>query len=179
MDLLVLAQSVTVVAVMSLALGWDVRTRRIPNRLTLAGLVLGLVLRTPLGAEAVMVGLGGAGIALLVSLPLFALGGIGGGDAKLLMVAGAFLGPQGLLVAGLAAGVLGGLMAVYTIVRSKVWLPILLSSKDLLINFATLGKAGARPSLDSPGAVKIPYGVAISLGTLVAWFMPILGVTIQ
>ena len=178
MDLLVLAQSAAVVAVMSLALGWDVRTRRIPNRLTLAGLVLGLLLRTPLGLEAVLLGVAGAVLALLVALPLFALGGIGGGDAKLLMAAGAFLGPQGLLVAGLAAGALGGVMAVYTIVRSKVWLPILLSCKDLLIHLATMGKAGARPSLDSPGAVKIPYGVAISLGTLVAWFMPILGVTI-
>lgn len=175
MDLLLVAQTVAVVAVMSLALGWDVRTRRIPNRLTLVGLVLGLLLRAPLGFEALLTGVGGAGIALLIGFPLFALGGIGGGDAKLLMVAGAFLGPQGLLVAGLAAGALGGLMAIFTIVRSRVWLPVLLSSKDLLINLATLGKAGARPSLDSPGAVKIPYGVAISLGTLLAWFMPMLG----
>lgn len=177
MDPLVLAQSVAVVAVMCLALGWDVRSRRIPNRLTMAGLALGILLRIPLGVEAVLMGLGGAGIALLVSLPLFALGGIGGGDAKLLMAAGAFLGPEGLLIAGLAAGALGGLMAVATIVRGRVWLPILLSSRDLLVNLATLGKAGARPSLDSPGAVKIPYGVAISLGTMLAWFMPILGVS--
>lgn len=177
MDPLVLAQTLAVVAVMTLALGWDVRTRRIPNRLTLAGLILGLLLRAPLGPEAVFLGLAGAGISLLVAFPLFVAGGIGGGDAKLLMVAGAFLGPSGLLVAGLLSGALGGLMAVAIIVRRQVWLPTLLSSKDLLVHLATFGKAGERPSLDSPGAVKIPYGVAISLGTLMAWFMPILGGT--
>ena len=50
MDPLVVAQSVAVVAVMCLALGWDVRARRIPNRLTMAGLALGILLRIPLGA---------------------------------------------------------------------------------------------------------------------------------
>lgn len=176
MDPLVLARTAALVIVMGLALGWDVRTRRIPNRLTLAGLALGLLLRVPLGLEAGLLGLAGAGLALLVAFPLFALGGIGGGDAKLLVVAGAFLGPEGLFVAGLAAAALGGLMAIVAVARRRVWLPTLLSSKDLLVHLATLGKAGERPSLDSPGAVKIPYGVAISLGTLMAWFLPVLGV---
>ena len=172
-----MAQSAAIVAVMSLALGWDVRTRRIPNALTVGGLFVALLLRAPLGGPAMLAGLGGAGLALALSLPLFALGGLGGGDAKLLVAAGAFLGPQGLLTAALAAGILGGLMAVVTIVRRSVWLPVLLNCRDLLINLVTLGRAGERPSLDSPGAVKIPYGVAISLGTLVAWFTPLLEAT--
>jgi prepilin peptidase CpaA len=174
MTLLVALQSIAVALVMCLALGWDVRTRRIPNSLTLTGLAAALVLRAPLGAAAVGSGLAGAGIALLFTFPLFALGGLGGGDAKLLIAAGAFLGPEGLLTAALVAGVLGGVMAVVTMVRRGIWIPILLSCKDLLINLVTLGRAGERPSLDSPGALKIPYGVAIALGTLVAWFMPLL-----
>lgn len=170
---LLAAQSVAVAVVMVLALGWDVRTRRIPNALTLSGVVAGLALRAPLGMAAVASGLAGAGIALLLSLPLFALGGLGGGDAKLLVAAGAFLGPQALFTAALMAGVLGGLMAVAVMIRGKVWIPVLLNCKDLLLNLFTLGRVGERPSLDSPGAIKIPYGVAISVGTLATWFMPI------
>jgi prepilin peptidase CpaA len=178
MDLLLIAQSAALVAVMSLALGWDVRTRRIPNAITVSGFVVALGLRAPMGMSALVGGMAGAGFALLLSLPLFALGGLGGGDAKLLVAAGAFLGPQGLATAALAAAVLGGLMAVATMVRRRVWLPVLLSCRDLLLNLVTLGRAGDRPSLDSPGAVKIPYGVAISLGTLLAWFVPLLEGTV-
>jgi len=64
-------------------------------------------------------------------------------------------------------------------IHGKVWLPVLLNCKDLLLNLFTLGRIGERPSLDSPGAIKIPYGVAISVGTLAAWFLPIFEVSLR
>jgi prepilin peptidase CpaA len=61
----------------------------------------------------VLGGLLGGGIALLLLLPLFAMGGIGGGDAKLLVMVGAFLGVKPFLAALLATAVFGGAMALF------------------------------------------------------------------
>ena len=69
------------------AVVWDVRERRIPNALTVTGLVLAIVLRLLEGQEALLAGLAGLVLAVLVALPLVALGGLGGGDAKLLAAA--------------------------------------------------------------------------------------------
>ena len=45
-------------------------------------------------------------------LPLFALGGMGAGDVKLLAAIGAWLGPTGALWTGLYGALAGGIMAV-------------------------------------------------------------------
>jgi prepilin peptidase CpaA len=87
----------------------DFRTGHIPNRLIVAGLVVALGLqlgvrvllaRSPesgvfaeLGAALLNVGLGVVACSL-VPLVLYRLEAIGGGDVKLLMVLGAFLGPM-------------------------------------------------------------------------------------
>lgn len=71
----------------------DIRSRRIPNVLILVGLVVGLFSQAQSGGLAGL-GLGflGALIGFLALVPLFALGRMGGGDVKLVMVCGAFLG---------------------------------------------------------------------------------------
>ena len=61
----------------------DLRTRRLPNWLCLAGLVAGLAFGLAVGGwPAAAIALLHALIALIVGAGLFALGGIGGGDAK-------------------------------------------------------------------------------------------------
>jgi prepilin peptidase CpaA len=163
--------SLALVVLVLLAVWTDVRTRRIPNGLTATAVVMALALRALLGAGAVAEGLMGAGIALAVLLPLFALGGVGGGDAKLLVAVGAFLGPAGFVVAGLATGIAGGLMALAWSARRGVILPVLLNTGGLLKYVFTAGRSGERATLESPGAVSVPYAIAIAAGTLFAlWY---------
>jgi prepilin peptidase CpaA len=163
--------SLALIVVVLIAVWTDVRTRRIPNGLTATAVVMALVLRALLDAGAVVDGLMGAGIALAVLLPLFALGGVGGGDAKLLVAVGAFLGPHGFFVAGLATAVAGGVMALAWSARRGVILPVLLNTGGLLKYVFTAGRSGERATLESPGAVSVPYGVAIAAGTLFAlWY---------
>ena len=50
---------------------------------------------------------------------LFWLGGFGGGDAKLLAVLGATLGPRGFVAFLFCAAVAGGLMAVIALARGR------------------------------------------------------------
>jgi prepilin peptidase CpaA len=149
----------------------DVRTRRIPNLLTATGGLVALILRAFMGGPAFFDGLLGAGVALALLLPLFAMGGVGGGDAKLLMVAGAFLGPKGFIVALLATALLGGLMSLAWATRRGVILPALLNTRALLQYTFTLGRSGERRTVSSPGALSVPYGVAIAAGSIFAlWY---------
>jgi prepilin peptidase CpaA len=149
----------------------DLRTRRIPNALTVGAFALALVLRSFLGAEALVGGLLGAGLALVVVLPLFAMRGVGGGDAKLLVMVGAFLGPGEFVPALLASALVGGAMSLIVAARRGVILPVLLNTGGLVTWIFTLGWRGERTTLVSPGVVSVPYGVAIAIGSVAALYM--------
>ena len=155
-------------ALVVLAAVWDVRTGRIPNWLTAGGALAALVLRAAAGSGALVDGLQGLGLGLLVFFPLFALRAMGGGDVKLVAMAGAFLGPERALAALLVTAVAGGVMALAAAWRGRVLLPVLFGSGEVIRHWATLGRSGSPTNLASPGAVSIPYGVAIAAGAAVA-----------
>ena len=90
----------------------DLRTRRIPNALTVTGLGIALALRGAVGVEPLMSGLAGAAIAFAPAVPLVALGGLGGGDAKLLAAASLWVGPDQLLPFVALVAVFGGVLAL-------------------------------------------------------------------
>ncbi len=155
-------------ALLALAAWCDARTRRIPNVLTVSGLALALALLSLAGSAAVLSGLLGAGTAFLVGLLLLATGGVGGGDAKLLIMVGAFLGPQGFLLALLLTALIGGLLAAGWALRYGLLMQALQQSGSLALYWVTLGRSGTRRTLATAGAEAIPYGVAIAAGALVA-----------
>jgi prepilin peptidase CpaA len=165
--------TIVFVGLMLWSLVQDVRTQRLPNRLTVSALAAGLLLRTPLGFAMIGEGLAGAALGLLVGMALFILGAIGGGDAKLLAAVGAVLGPEGLLAALLASAVVGGVLGLFAIMWRRVGSAALLNLRSLLVYVITFGRAGQRITLDTPGALKVPYGVAIAVGSLAAWFLPL------
>lgn len=163
------------VTVMVLALAWDVKERRIPNWLTGSGLLLGILLGAVRVGGIPTEALLGAGTGLAVTVPFFLLGGIGGGDAKLIAVAGAFLGTSQLLTALVATAIIGGGMALLAAFRSGMIIPLVIRSKDLAIYLVTLGRFGSRPSpTGSVELITIPYGVAIAMGGVIVWARPLL-----
>jgi prepilin peptidase CpaA len=162
--------------VLSLSVVFDLRDRKIPNALTMGGLLAALALRFAMEPASVWAGLLGAGLGLLVALPLFAIGAFGAGDGKLLVAVGAFLGWDGLPAAILATAVFGGVLSVFALARRGVLMPALRRVWDLGLFWITLGRFGRKRTLDNASSDSaVPYGVAIAAGAALIW---ITGITV-
>lgn len=173
MPALTVFKLLAMLAVLTVAVVTDVRERRIPNWLTAGGAALGVGLAAVEAGGFPSLAFMGIVVALLLSFPLFAMGGLGAGDAKLLAAVGAFTGPGGLLPVVLYGGVAGGVLGFAMAVRRGVILPVLAATRDLMVWLVTFGRHGERRTLDMPGGHTIPYGVAIAAGAVVAWFFPL------
>jgi prepilin peptidase CpaA len=161
--------NIVLASVLSLAVVYDLRERRIPNALTLGGALAALILRLLIDPALALSGLEGAGLGLLIAVVLFVSGAFGAGDGKLLIAVGAFLGIEGLPTALLATGVVGGIMTLVVSWRRGVLIPVILHVKDLAIWCLTFGRAGTRWKVSDAAAITMPYGPAIVAGATLAW----------
>lgn len=142
----------------------DVRTRRIPNTLTLplAGMGLGLAISGASGLSPVA-SIGGAIVGLLLMLPGHLLGGTGAGDVKLLAALGFVLGPHKVLSAFLYSAIAGGMLAMsYAVARGRLQ-STLRGTAGLVTQPAT-----TKAEIDRPANNRFPYAPAIALGCVLA-----------
>ena len=155
------------------ASGWDIRTRRIPNALTLGFPVAALAFHLYMnGMDGGISTLGGWALGLVLFLPLFALGGMGAGDVKLLAAFGAWLGPWNVLQTALAAGVIGGVLALGLALGRSYMTQALTNMWSLLLFWRS---EGLRPhptlTLDSHDGPRLAYAIPISIGAIVALWL--------
>ncbi len=112
-ELIPLSVGFSLLAVLLVSSVTDIAWHRIPNTLLLPAFVLALALQASGGGlDGILSAIAGllAGLAFL--MPLHAMGGMGAGDVKLLGVVGAFLGPWGAFVAGIAALIAGAILGI-------------------------------------------------------------------
>src|SRR6267154_6689276 len=104
----------TALIVLVSAAAWtDLRTRRIPNWITVSGAAVGLGLHILYGGmSGAMQSLAGTALGLAIFIGLYAAGGMGAGDVKLFGAVGAFAGPQALIAVFVFTGLLGGAAGV-------------------------------------------------------------------
>ena len=177
-----LAALFSILVFCSLAVIFDLRARRIPNTLSVAALVVGLSLRVPHGWDSLSWGLTAAFAAFAFGFVFFLLGGLGGGDVKLMAGLASFLEPEGLLVGLGVMAVTGGAMALVSVIRAR---RVRSTGTNLALFFLTLGKRsftgwqGKSPMAsltNHDGAlVTNPYAIAICMGALTGWIAPFLG----
>jgi len=155
--------------VVAAAAGWtDYRSRRIPNWLTVPGVLVGIAVNTlTAGWSGLKTSLLGVGLGLLVLLPFVLLRSLGAGDWKLAGALGAFVGPSVLLNLLLASIFVAGAMAVVLIIYKRRVRETLRNMGHMLSAFAHGRLPGAEVSLDNPDSLKVPYGIALALTVVV------------
>ena len=168
-----LTLDLALLATVVIAAGTDLRSRKIPNRLTVPALGLALLIRGVMGFDPLLAGLLAAGLTLILCLPVFALGGLGGGDVKLLVAAGAFLGMDRLWGALAVTAIAGGVFALVTIIRRRRFQQTLWNMYTIVGRLRSRSAysgwksdSGEGLNIRSAGALTQPYGVAIAIGAI-------------
>lgn len=127
------------ISILTVAVVYDFVYKRIPNWLTFGGVVIGLVLASVSGGLTLPDSLLGLLVAFAIGWSFWAAGMVGGGDHKLLLVVGTFVGYPLILPVLLGIALAGGAQAVlWIIIKRQSW-----------------------------RGVPIPYSLAITVGTLV------------
>lgn len=136
----------------------DLLTMRIPNRISLL-LIAGFALLAVFGGltvHAVSMHITAGLAVLMIAFACFALGWLGGGDAKLLAASALWLGFDHLLAYLTYATVAGGVLALLLLQFRRWPLPVGLLSHDWVQRLHDK-KTG------------IPYGVALGIGALLVY----------
>jgi prepilin peptidase CpaA len=149
----------------------DWRTRRIPNWLTVPGIVSAMTLHAVLGGwHGLLFALEGAGLALFLLLLPVKIRVLGAGDWKLMGAVGAFLGPILWLFVLLGSIFVTGFMAVGQMYRARRVMETLRNMIVLVRGFLSFGlQPNPQVSLDNPRSLKLPFGVAVAAATLICF----------
>jgi prepilin peptidase CpaA len=163
------------IAVWAGVLDW--RFKRIPNWLTVSGLVAGLALNSWLnGWAGLKASLLGAALGLGVLLPFVLLRALGGGDWKLVGALGAILGAGRLVDVLIVAIIVAGVMAAVLVIATGRIRDTLHNIWGMLGSFARMQMPGPEVSLDNPESKRIPFGVSVTIavalyGAREAWLI--------
>lgn len=133
---------------------WDARARRVPNALNFGFALAGLAAHlTVHGWDGVVFSVGGWLVGLFVVFLPFLLRLYRGGDAKLVMAVGAWLGPAGAITAFLYGVVAGGLVGLVTALLHR--------------------RALSLPADERPETAHAPMAIAFAIGAVAAVFWPL------
>jgi prepilin peptidase CpaA len=165
--------SVVVLSIALFACGFDLRTRRIPNWLTLGSALSGLVFHTVTGGvSGGMHSLEGCAAGMLLLLVPYALGGLGAGDVKLLGALGAWLWPGDTFWLAMYTCMAGAVMALIVSLWhgylrqawSNVWL--------VLMHWRVSGlKPLPQLTLATSQGPRLAYAAPILVGTIVVLWL--------
>ncbi len=155
-------------AVLSLAVWFDVKSSRIPNALVVSGLSLGLLISLMDGGMGWRQAITAAIVGLAVFLPLYLLRILGAGDVKLLAVVGSFVGYPAILSVALLTALCGGLLALAWAAWHRKLKTVFKQVYMGALGFGMQISSGMVPRQWTMvvGTERLPYAMAIALGTL-------------
>ncbi len=159
--MLLLTAAILTAAILAYAAWTDLATRTIPDHLSLALLLLGLVTRMFEGPNAVLGSLAAATLVGIGFVFLHSRGMIGGGDVKLIAALAVGTAPAALPDLILAIALSGGILGVIYLLLARVMpRPELRPQAALPVRVARV--EANRIARRGP----LPYAVAIAVGTV-------------
>lgn len=147
---------------------YDVRYRRIPNAFVLATLTSGLIINTIYGGwKGTLASLGGCAIAFMLMFALHIFGAMGAGDVKLFAAIGSLTGTHLVLPTFLVVILTGGALALLLTLRAGVVRTTMQRVLQILVGLLP-GWEMPRFAVPADRRHTIPYGVAITFGSLIS-----------
>lgn len=147
-----------------LAIGasWDIAKRRIPNVVTGAAALCGVVVQlVDKGWLSALSGLGAALLTVLLLYRPWMAGGLGGGDVKMASATAIWVGLELMIRYALAVAAAGGVVALimYVLSRKSV-------RQEVRTNLTLAALQQTLPAVEirKPGRPSVPYGLAIAAG---------------
>lgn len=147
---------------------FDIRSRRIPNWLVLAGIITGFVWNgffygwSGLGHAAA-----GLGIGFALYFPLYLLRARGAGDVKLLAAVGAIVGPGNCFWVFLLTAILGGVIAMLVLLVHKrvrhTFFNVSWIISDLT-KFRAPYRSSGELDVTTAKGMRLPHGAMIAVG---------------
>lgn len=153
----------------------DGRSLRVPNWLTFHFLAGGLIFAFWKGGSALfLTSMAGAAVGLMTLLPLYAIGGMGAGDVKLMAGMGAWLGPWITMWAFVSSALVGAVIAAGMIVYSGQFyrhVAMMHSIGHEVLTIRNPMVLSQRAKERKPTAKLLPYGIPIAIGSIAffAW----------
>jgi prepilin peptidase CpaA len=144
----------------------DLRTRRIPNALTMSLAATGMLCAaTGMSGLSVRAALAGFAVGLVMMLPGHLIGATGAGDVKLFAALGTLIGPAVIITAFLYTAIAGGVLALIVATRRRRLAHTITGTARLAARVADTAE------LEHPRANnRFAYAPAIAVGTLLAAF---------
>jgi prepilin peptidase CpaA len=152
--------------------GWKLK---VPNWITFPMVISGWIYSTAaFGWEGLAWSLVGTGVGLLLLLPLYAVGGMGAGDVKLLAGVGAWVWGTVTFYAFCLSAVFGGIIALAMVLFRKNFGHHKRQFFGILNEFLTVRNADQLSAIAADrksSMLLLPYGIPIAIGTIVyfAW----------
>lgn len=158
------AKNTWVIVLLAIALYTDVKRGKIYNIATFPSMAFGMLVNGwCCGFDGIKWSVLGWGVSLGIFFFPYILGGLKAGDVKLLCAVGAIKGPVFAFFACMATAVTGGIIAALLLLKRRALMREAKNMGEKVFHFV-LYKIPLR--LDDAKSSKFPYGVAITLGTL-------------
>ncbi len=163
------------VAIVLIVAAWiDGKELRVPNWITFPMVISGLIYTTVVGGWGGLgFGLWGMTVGLLTLLPLYAVGGMGAGDVKLMAGIGAWLGATVTWYAFCVSVVVGAIMAVIMVLWRGSWEKHYNNFLMIISEFITIKKPEELYKIAAerkPQMLLLPYGIPICIGSIAYFF---------
>ena len=163
--------NLVVILILVISIITDLRYRKILNIVTLPAILAACLYHFYtsglegfyFSGQGFLIGLG------LLIIP-FLMGGIGAGDVKLLAAIGAWKGTFFIFYTGIYAGIIGGFIALFILLKRR---ELLFTLKKMLFSviFFITAKGNLLNKDEEHPAISIPYAIPIALGALLTLLM--------
>ena len=144
----------------------DLKSQRIPNKLTFSAAVIGILLNSWLtGVGGLIFSLQGLMFGLVIFIVPYIIGKVGAGDAKLMGAVGAFIGLRGVFIAFIYIAIAGGIYSLFIILSHRKQFKGFFREQYINALVFQVTKKLDLENKQKKGRPRLCYGLAIAAGT--------------